>query len=1025
MSLELQLTRLNEILTAVIEGKSSEVIKHSTAALNDEFLTKPTTILLLTKLYTQSQNPGVRQLAAIELNKLTKKFWIDLEENIRVEVKKALLEIVVNEEKQLLRTALTESIASIAENDLVLKQWPELFPFVMQCCQSPTVLHREVGVMLLAELFDIINDNFNEELSHLFEVAKKAIVDQESEFVRRSGFKILIKFIDIIPSENKAQINSFQEVIPSIVSVLEDAIKNDRENEVQSILDVFEVSLLSEAPLLNKHFKDLYTFIVNVSLQTSVSDSIRCGTINQLMWSIMYKKTRVGKNGLIEPYIKLCLQVMSEETSEDDLDENCPANSGANLLASMAEQLSPQQVYPFLAPLIYNYVHTAVPNNVKAALNAVGVTAYGCSNYLSSQVSDLLPMVAQYLRHENAQVRIAACYALSQLTEYLSDEVVSYHDRIMPELFPLLNDNNNLVCIYAWESVEALMASVDDKAINYLPQLMEKCGESLDRLSVDQRMCIINAVTAAANSAGPLFAPYFQNFMARLSPYLQSKDIDQDSLKLKSTALDAAGVIVSSVGNEVALPYIQDIMTIAFEAMSIKGSFMRESAFDFFGSASNVLGPQFNYYLHQVIKEASITLNQSEMDDEDDNSEDLENPQDEQINYRSDLMTEKEFALRALGTIATNTKKEFLPYLEELTTIAIKKLDHYCDEIRKASYETLLKFIITATGAHREVEHESGVLPYPQLHPNVVTYIHRVMPEIMDKWKNEYDIETCITLFCELDTAICFVGPELIGNYINDLSSLLMQTFNKESSCQIFEEDDEVDTENTSELESVLIGSAADVVGALAKVVGPDFLEIFRTFYPSIKKYFKPNVTESERNLVVAVLGDIISGLKHNTSEFTLEFLEILLVGLQDKNAGVRSNSAYSVGKLCELTTVDITNHYGTILSLLSPLFAIEGKNNARDNACGAVCRLILKNPQSCPIDEAIPAIISMLPLEIDYQENNPVYQCLAFLIKAKHPVVNQYMGQLAALFKQMLTTPDRVHRDTLEIIDDVLKNHM
>ena len=66
---------------------------------------------------------------------------------------------------------------------------------------------------------------------------------------------------------------------------------------------------------------------------------------------------------------------------------------------------------------------------------------------------------------------------------------------------------------------------------------------------------------------------------------------------------------------------------------------------------------------------------------------------------------------------------------------------------------------------------------------------------------------------------------------------------------------------------------------------------------------------------------------------------------------------------------IDLSAHYGTILSSLFPLFDREtdsaDSNQACDNACGAVARLILKNVDAVPLEQVSLQLKSQIQLLI------------------------------------------------------------
>lgn len=58
------------------------------------------------------------------------------------------------------------------------------------------------------------------------------------------------------------------------------------------------------------------------------------------------------------------------------------------------------------------------------------------------------------------------------------------------------------------------------------------------------------------------------------------------------------------------------------------------------------------------------------------------------------------------------------------------------------------------------------------------------------------------------------------------------------------------------------------------------------------------------------------------------------------------------------------------------------------DNASGAICRLIMKNPSAIPLDQVLPVILQHLPLKKDFEENEPVYRCVLHLLQSNNPFV-------------------------------------
>lgn len=159
-----------------------------------------------------------------------------------------------------------------------------------------------------------------------------------------------------------------------------------------------------------------------------------------------------------------------------------------------------------------------------------------------------------------------------------------------------------------------------------------------------------------------------------------------------------------------------------------------------------------------------------------------------------------------------------------------------------------------------------------------------------------------------------------------------------------------------SEWDAHLIRGAEDLVSSLAIAIGPEFAPAFNAFLPALAQYVDPRRQPTERSTAIGALAESINGLKSGSTQFTEPILSLLFASLKDADLDVRSNSAFAVGSLVFQSDIDLSAHYGTILSSLFPLFDREtdsaDSNQACDNACGAVARLILKNVEAVPLEQ-------------------------------------------------------------------------
>jgi importin-4 len=286
---------------------------------------------------------------------------------------------------------------------------------------------------------------------------------------------------------------------------------------------------------------------------------------------------------------------------------------------------------------------------------------------------------------------------------------------------------------------------------------------------------------------------------------------------------------------------------------------------------------------------------------------------------------------------------------------------------------------------------------------------------------------------------------------LEEIYKIAVQVLEQKSLCQQDpdqEENDDDAPENAAEYDSVLISSAGDLVSSLANVMGVDFVQLFDKFYPLISKYYvsllsyyiccfyvinvsilqRKDRSLSDRSSAIGCLAEVIAGMKAAITPSTEPLLELFYRALSDLEPEVRSNAAFAAGLLVENSTVDLSPQYLHLLQALQPFFLIgpdasAAELNARDNAAGAVARLILRNTSAVPLEQVLPALIEVLPLKADLLENRPVFRSLFHLFRSSPQSLYPHMDKLLAVFAHVLDPnagdqiPEETRNELIELI--------
>ena len=94
---------------------------------------------------TTTTTTGVRMAAALALKRRVSTAWVKLVGEEQSEVRMLLLQGVANERERVVRDALSQSIARIAQICIPNESWPEVLEHLSQMSTSQESRHREGG----------------------------------------------------------------------------------------------------------------------------------------------------------------------------------------------------------------------------------------------------------------------------------------------------------------------------------------------------------------------------------------------------------------------------------------------------------------------------------------------------------------------------------------------------------------------------------------------------------------------------------------------------------------------------------------------------------------------------------------------------------------------------------------------------------------------------------------------------------------------------------------------------------------
>ncbi|PGH02244.1 hypothetical protein AJ79_07693 [Helicocarpus griseus UAMH5409] len=1051
----------------IVLNPSQGSVKDATGTLKKEFYVHPESLLFLIQVATSHDDQNLRQLAAVESRSLVSKHWVKISGEQKPHVREQLLRAALGEGGPLVRHACARIISAIAKIDIEDGQWADLPGFLLQAAGSPKADERATGVYILFTILETLAEGFQEKYSDLFALFDKTIRDPESAEVRINTLLALSKLAMHLDSEeDEGPVKAFQSIFPAMVAVLKDSIDQGDEDRIMQAFEVFQTLLGCDPQLMNPHLKDLIIFMNQLAANTELDEDTRTQAISFLMQCVKYRKLRIQGMQIGSQITLTALQIATELGDTDDDDDITPARSALGLLDMLAQSLPPSQVVVPLLNALGQYFNHQNPDYRRAGIMALGMCVEGAPDFISTQMKEILPVVFKLLSDPEPKVRQATLHGVARIADDLVEDISQQHQQLMPLLMNNLEttvqewkgeETGPIIDIMkaAISSIDAVVDGLNaSDVVQYQSGLVPVLHKLLKHPDFKVKALTASALGSIASSAGDAFLPYFDESMHLMQDYATMKDSEEE-LELRASVTDAMGEMSASAGPEHFKNYVEPLMRASEEALHLGHSRLKETTYIFWGSMSKVYGEEFTPFLDGIVKGLFACLEQEETDlevelgaaakdligqevtiagrkvrvasddDDDDhdvsgldesNIEDLDVDEEddwEDFNTVTPLALEKEVAVEVIGDIITHAKKAYLPYFEKTIEQVLPLAEHPYEGVRKSTISTLHR----AYAALWQVCEENGQMEkwVPGKGMGMITPPDELkkLTEILitatiKMWSDEEDRATVADVNRNLAENLKYCGPYLVSgtSVLDNIVTMVTTIVNKQHpSQQDFgaDEEDAAALEELSEFDWVVIDTALDVISGLAIALGGNFLAIWPQFEKTVMQ-FASSSESLERATATGVLAEIIFGLNDAITPLTGKFLELLLRRLSDEDSQTKSNAAYAIGRLVERSNAEeIVKAYPTILEKLEPCLRIP-EARLPDNASGCLSRMILKHRDNIPVADVLSAIVDILPLKNDFEENDPVYAMICQLYKWEDATVRSLTPRLIPIFQSVLT---------------------
>ncbi|CAL1538181.1 unnamed protein product [Lymnaea stagnalis] len=1030
-------TSLEQILARLLES-DNDVIQKATLELKEAFK-DPSTLQTLCQILGTSTQPQIRQYAAVLIRRKIHKSkqWAALDDNFKNSIRGNILQLLVQEQDKSARAAIAQIVGVIARLDTPTNSWPSLFEFLVTFTKDEDPNKREIGMYVLSIVTSLAAEQMKPHMVSLLTLLADTLNDKENIEVCYLSIKrthLCIFVIHFLKSFQKY----VQNVVPRVLEVVQ-ALALVDEDKACVALEFFDELLESEVAIIVPHLKPLVQYCLQMAKKTDLSDALRVKALSFVASLVRLKKKTVLKHHLVDPILHVLFPIICDDEEEDDdedeeVESHSPAQYAVQVIDTMALHLPPEKFLSKVTPLVDACLKSDVASHRRAAYLVMAVIVEGCGDYVMNKLlSHMLHTVCQGLNDPSHVVRNAALFAVGQFSEHLQPDISNYASELLPILFQYLNksmeeiDKNPKGLIKSHYALEMFCENLGVGILPYLPDLMGHLLNVVRNSHLHKpKELAISAIGAAANAAKEEMRPYFKDILELFKVYLTvspTGDEGEETKKLQLAAIDTLAVFARNIGAETFRPLAAECIDLGLNLLNTATDpDLRRCVYSLFAAISTVVKEDLASYLERIVNFMMTSMKSTEgvkahyktetdavtVFDEDDfnDDENLDTEDDEEENYKLEgisvenaYLDEKEDACCALGEVAFNTGRAFMPYLQRSYTEVLDLVEYPAVGIKKGAFNTLTQLCLCVHNVQKETQSQEAS-------DTLKMMIVGVVPKYLEAIKSELDRTVVMTAVDSLQELLDKIGQPVLSitGAADAILTAMKEIFTHKIACQDQEEDAEDESE--AEFDSMLIESAGDVLPVMARIMGGEnFLPFFTSFVQDLLKRLKETSSTSEKSFAVGTLAEVIEACGPPVgSAFTNILYPVFTRMTKDEDEEVRSNSVFALGVLAVNGGDAMIGHYSDILKTLFTVMNAESNPRVLDNICAAVCRMVWHSQQNVPLAQALPVIIQLIPLKEDFEENVTVFVCLMKLyaenVRELLPFIPKILGAAAMVIR-------------------------
>ncbi|KAI9296137.1 ARM repeat-containing protein [Neoconidiobolus thromboides FSU 785] len=944
-------------------------------------------------------------------------------------VKNNLITALKTEEDSTCRLRLCDAVSDLyIYLETSERNWVELPIITLDLCNEASALLRESGFKIISSYPSIVSDSKMNAIGKAFNLTSP----KDGSSVR---LVVLKAFVALLIDAEKPRHDKLIPYLPEMFKVLEPIYINKDEDSLWAGLSCFVELAETKSYLLMKYLPNILKFCTIIMEDPNLDESPKHTALEFILTIVegSSSKTRNYKE-IAQILVPILLNWISSISNDkewytilniDEYEEESNYQTGYDGLDRLACATGGKYLFPVALTFIIEYSRSEDWKQRYAAVLALSAIGEGCGKTMGREMGNIIQLILPHLHDSHPRVRYATSHTFGQLAADFPEEfAVEHHDKIIPPLFPLLDDfSNPRVQAHAAAALHNIAEALDKNVINvYLRPLLEKLFNTLKGGVPYVKEQSLTTIASIADVSEDNFLAYYSDIMPALVEVAE-KAVESNFRTLRAKAIECISLVALVVGLERLRPdlgYIANLFVQLQSTITSNDDPLASYLLQAWTRMAMLLGKEFQPYLGCVIPDLiKSALAKPEiviLDKDDDPEEKYPEEQGWEFNdsygrlvgVRTSLLEEKSGAIEMLLCFAQSLQSAFSDYAVSLLP----------------EMTPLINYIIhseTRSAAIRSTPHLLFCLVDSDLDQDeILKYSKDIFKCLMRQLKTEDEPSIFNLLLSTFSEIMDIAGPQVLKSndilrfskeiipHLNNSIKSLNQYALIAMKPDFDEEDLDYEYITGIRYDEEFINNLSKTFHDLVRIHGYQFFKELANI-TGIALQCLDCPSSILRRWALGVFDDVVEyGGEVATRFYGGAFVESTIKLLLDSAVEVRQAASYGVGLWAQFGGSEYNPCCASalpklILAIQDPAARTPENIFATDNAVAALAKIITFKGDVISLDGVCGPFINALPIREDRTEFTIVYNTAVELLDNPPPSLQKDHVTLHKLVKALI----------------------